>query len=200
MSKAKLILPEVEVVLHSIEHPYQCSSQTIEQQCKIYCDILVTLDLFALKIRIKQGLLTDMDTCDLRRSIGSLDYLWTLAGLSFTPQIHSVLAHVVDQAECIGGIGDILEDGLEHLHQMSHKISYRTDRIKNVSQQAFSHSKIKAKINNKEIIDKTMELQLNSKRAFNKKARTGSIEQAVQAKIERDNSCKETLVEVEQKA
>ena len=68
--------------------------------------------------------------------------------------------------------------------------------MKNVTQQAFTHSIMEARINYKEIIDKTMEQQLHSKRAF-KKARTGSIEQAAQAKIERDNRCNETLVEVE---
>jgi hypothetical protein len=58
---------------------------------------------------------------------------------------------------------------------------------------------MEAKINNKEIIDKTMELQQQSKRVF-KKAWTGSIERATQAKIERDKSRHETLVEVEQKS
>jgi len=114
------------------------------------------------------------------------------------PKIHGVLAHAADQVELLGGIGDMLEDDLEHLHQMSQKISYRTSRIKNVAQQATSHSKIEAKLNNKEIIDKTKESQLHSKRAY-KKARTGSNEQAAQAKIERDNSRIETLVEVERK-
>ena len=93
----------------------------------------------------------------------------------------------------------MLEDDPEHLHQMSQKISYRTGRIKNAIQQALSHSKMEAKINNKEIIDKTMESQQQSKRVF-KKARTGSIERATQAKIERDKSRNETLVEVEQKS
>jgi len=68
--------------------------------------------------------------------------LGTLAGLSFTPKIHGVLAHASDQVELIGGIGDLLEDDLEHLHQMSQKISYRTGRIKNAVQQALSHSKM----------------------------------------------------------
>jgi hypothetical protein len=168
MSKAKSIIPEIEAVLHVIEHPHRCSSQTIEQRCKIYHDILVALDFIASKIRIKQGQLKDADLHELRRSIASLDYLWTLAGLSSTPKIHGVLAHASDQVGLIGGIGDLLEDDLEHLHQMSQKISYRTGRIKNAVQQALFHSKMEAKINNKEIIDKTMELQQQSKRVFKK--------------------------------
>jgi len=66
MSKAKSIIPEIEAVLHAIEHPHRCSSQTIEQRCKIYRDILVTLDFIASKIRIKQGQLKDADLHDLR--------------------------------------------------------------------------------------------------------------------------------------
>ena len=31
MSKAKVIFPEIEAALHSIEHPQRCSSETIEQ-------------------------------------------------------------------------------------------------------------------------------------------------------------------------
>jgi hypothetical protein len=53
MSKAKSIIPEIEAVLHAIEHPHRCSSQTIDQRCKIYRDILVTLDFIASKIQKK---------------------------------------------------------------------------------------------------------------------------------------------------
>ncbi len=127
-----------------------------------------------------------------------MNYLWSLAGLSYTPKIHGILAHAADQVELLQGIGDMLEDDLEHLHQISKKISHRTSRIKNMAQQALSHSQMEAKFNNKDIIEKTRESQLCSKRAF-KKARTGSLEQAVQAKIEHDNSRIETLVGVEQK-
>jgi len=45
--------------------------------------------------------------------------LWSSAGLSFTPKIHGMLAHAVDQVESLGDIGDMLEDDLEHLHQVS---------------------------------------------------------------------------------
>jgi hypothetical protein len=151
------------------------------------------LDFIASKIRIKHGNITDGDVSDLRQSIENLDYLWTLAGLSFTPKIHGMLSHAADQVELLGSIGDMLEDDVEHLHQMLQKISYRTSRIKNVAQQAFFHSKMEAKVNNKEIVDKTNESQLHSKRTF-KKARTGSSERSAQAKLERDSNRIETLV------
>jgi hypothetical protein len=134
----------------------------------------------------------------LRRSIEKLNYLWSHAGLSFTPKIHGMLGHAADQVELLGGIGDMLEDDLEHLHQVSKKITDRTNKIKNITQQALSHSKIEAKLNNKEIIEKTKASQLSSKRAF-KKSRIDVFEHAAQAKIERDRSHAETLAEVEQK-
>jgi len=109
-----------------------------------------------------------------------------------------MLAHAADQVEHLGGLGDMLEDDLEHLHQVSKRITDRTSKIKNITKQAFSHSKIEAKLNNKEIILKTKESQLHSKRAF-KKPRIDAFQRAGQAKIERDSSRIETLAEVEQK-
>jgi hypothetical protein len=142
--------------------------------------------------------LQDNDLSELRRAIESLDYLWEHAGLSFTPKIHGMLAHAADQVELLGGIGDMLEDDLEHLHQISKKISDRTSRIKNKHQQALSHSQMESKLQNKEIISKTMESQLDAKRVF-KKARVDSSERVAQAKQERDISRIDKLVEVEAK-
>jgi hypothetical protein len=68
--------------------------------------------------------------------------LWNSAGLSFTPKIHGVLSHAVEQVECLQGIGDLLEDDLECLHQMSKKIADRTNRIKKKDKQARSHSQM----------------------------------------------------------
>jgi hypothetical protein len=60
-----------------------------------------------------------------------------------------MVAHAADQADVFGGINDMLEDDLEHLHQISKKISDRTSRIKNKHQQALSHSQMEAKLQNK---------------------------------------------------
>ena len=108
-----------------------------------------------------------------------------------------MLGHVADQVERLGGIGDMLEDDLEHLHQVSKRIMDRTSKIKDVTKQAFAHSNIEAKHNNKEIIAKTMASQVSSKRVF-KKPRLDAVERAAQAKNERDNSRIVTLTEVEQ--
>ena len=62
----------------------------------------------------------------------------------------------------------MLEDDLEHLHQTSKRISDRTSRMKNKMQQAISHSKIEAKLNNKEICEATAAVESDSKRSFKK--------------------------------
>ena len=41
-----------------------------------------------------------------------------MAGLSYTPKVHSVLAHAMDQMK-LEGIGDMLEDDVEHIHQIT---------------------------------------------------------------------------------
>ena len=51
-----------------------------------------------------------------------MSYLWEQACLSFIPKVHGMLAHAVDQVKLFGGIGDMLEDELEHLHQQLKKL------------------------------------------------------------------------------
>jgi hypothetical protein len=89
------------------------------------------------------------DFAILERSLVNLDYIWTQAGMNYTPEIHGVLSHAAEQINRLGGIGDRLEDDLEHLHQTSKKISHRTSKIKNKIQQAESHSKMEIMLNNK---------------------------------------------------
>jgi hypothetical protein len=67
---------------------------------------------------MKNGEPTQEDFEILKRSLLNLDYLWTQAGMSYTPKIHGILSHAAEQVQRLGGIGDLLEDELEHLHQM----------------------------------------------------------------------------------
>jgi hypothetical protein len=105
----------------------------------MYCNYLVKV---SSKIRITQGSIIDEDVIILQKALENLNYLWTQVGP----------ANAADQVVLLGGIGDILEADLEHLHQVSKKITDERSKIKNVTQQALSHSKIEAKLNNKEII------------------------------------------------
>jgi hypothetical protein len=94
------------------------------------------------KMRMKRSTLQPSDHEQLQRAIVNLDVLWAMAGIIYPPKIHSMLTHVFDQWQRLGGFGDLLEDDLEHLHQISKSISDRTSRIKCKEKQAFVHSKL----------------------------------------------------------
>ena len=149
-------------------------------------------------MRLKRGQPQPSDFQILRRALNNLDYLWTQAGLSYTPKIHGILGHAYTQMEQLGGFGDLLEDDLEHLHQTSKRITDRTSRIKSKMQQALSHSKIEAKQNHIEVRDATMKQKIDSKREF-KVRKADAISRGVEAKAERDEKRMTTLVSVEQK-
>ena len=159
---------------------------------------MIDVDNIETKIRIERGQLKENDISELKRATKSLDYLWNSAGLSFTPKIHGVLSHAVEQVECLQGIGDLLEDDLERLHQMSKKIATRTNRIKKKNGQARSHSQMEAKLNNSEIIVQTLQSQAESKRVYKRK-RVDAAEKAATAKKERDKNRIETIMAVEGK-
>jgi trans-aconitate methyltransferase len=66
---------------------------------KFFKTFYVTVDLISSKIRVKQGEVKDSDISELKRASQSLDYLWSSAGLSFTPKKPRVLSHAVEQVE-----------------------------------------------------------------------------------------------------
>jgi hypothetical protein len=47
------------------------------------------------------------------------------AGLSYTPKVPSVLVHALEQIRECQGIGDILKNDVEQIHQISAKIEVR---------------------------------------------------------------------------
>ena len=87
----------------------------------MYQDLFVTLDTNSSKLRINHGEVKEGDIMVLEQALVNLDFLWDKADLSFTPKIHGLIAHAVEQVQCLEGIGDVLEDDLEHLHQTSAK-------------------------------------------------------------------------------
>jgi hypothetical protein len=99
MLKAKDLLHDIKHLLLSIAHPNRCSDEIIIQRCDTFQYIFVTLDVICSEIRVRRGKLKENDIAELNRAQQSLDYLWSAAGLSFTPKIHGVLAHVVEQVE-----------------------------------------------------------------------------------------------------
>lgn len=95
-------------------------------------------------------------------------------------------------------VGDLLENDLGHLHQMSKAISDHTSRIKNKQQQAFSHSKIEVKLDNKDIEAIIKQVQVKTKRVMSKWP-YDAISKSDSAKTETDVNWLQTLVQVERK-
>ncbi len=129
----------------------------------MHCDICVTPYLISSKIHLKNQVPEQEDYETLEKSLNNLDYLWKIAGLSFTPKVHSVLVHALDQMKKLQGIGGMLEDDVEHIHQIAAQIESRTNQMKNKAQQAFVHSKIEAIQNSQDIAEKLEASQLQAK-------------------------------------
>jgi hypothetical protein len=166
----------------------------------VHCNICITLDLISLKIRLKNQVSEQHDYLTLEAVLNNLDYLWKIAGLSYTPKVHSGLAHAMDQMK-LEGIGDMLEDDVEHTHQITARIESRTSQMKNKTQQAFVHSKIEAIQNSQDIAAKLEASQLQSKRQFKKRnLELNSVVRNTKLKIEKDNSRLEILKTVESKS
>jgi hypothetical protein len=121
----------------------------------------------ASKLRLKNGEPRDEDYLVLQQCLEKLHELWGLAKLNFTPKMHSLLNHTPEHMRRFEGLGDTLEDDIEHMHQMSARIEARISRKKNKSQQAFVHSKIEVVQNCAIIQEKIAESQAASKRVKN---------------------------------
>ena len=67
-----------------------------------------------------------------------------MANLSYTPKIHSLLVHALEQMKRCQGIGDMLEDDVEHIHQMAARTEMHTSRMPNKAHRQFIHSEIEA--------------------------------------------------------
>jgi hypothetical protein len=80
----------------------------------------------------------------LQQGMDNLCYLWSKANLNYTPKIHSYLKHAINQMKRFNGIGDMLEDDVEHIHQKAAKIESRIGWMKNMEHQAYAHSWLEA--------------------------------------------------------
>jgi hypothetical protein len=80
-----------------MEQPDRCNDDVIIQSCRVHCNIFVTLDLISSKFWLKYQDLEQHDYVTLEAALNNLDCLWKVAGLSYTPKVHSILAHAMDQ-------------------------------------------------------------------------------------------------------
>ena len=141
---SKPLYRKFETYLLSTSNANRCSNEVIIQTCSLYRDICVTLDSLASKFRMKNGEPQENDYEIAEKSLGNLAYLWKMANMRFTPKIHCLLSHAIHQMRCFEGIGDTLEDDVEHMHQISARIEARVSRMKDKDKQALVHSKMEA--------------------------------------------------------
>ncbi len=85
------------------------------------------------------------------------------------PTVLSLLTHALEQMKLLGGIGDTLEDDIEHMHQISARFEAWMNWMKNDKQQAFTHSKMEAIQSHQEATTKIEEVKLESERNLYKK-------------------------------
>jgi hypothetical protein len=64
------------------------------------------------------------------KALSILEYMWKMAKLSFTPKIHCLLVQAIHQMRLFEGIGDTMEDDMEHMHQTSARIEAHVSRMK----------------------------------------------------------------------
>jgi hypothetical protein len=141
------------------------------------------------------------DCVILEKALQNLDFLRKNAGLSYTPKVLSVLVHVLDQMREFQGIRDMLEDDVEHIHQLVAKIEAWTSRMKDKARQAIVHSKIEAIQNSHEIKAKLAASKEQAKQNFKKRNMDLDSEQRkTKLKIERDSSRPETLQLLQEKS
>jgi hypothetical protein len=113
-----------------------------------------------------------------------------------TPKLHSTLEHSLDHMRRFNGISDMLEDDVEHIHQIAAKIEVQVSRMKNKSGQALVHSKMEVMQNSHEIreaMDNSMQL---SKRTFKNDLQTNL--KLSEAKEQRERRRMETLKRIAQ--
>jgi hypothetical protein len=70
-----------------------------------------------------------------------LKHLWNAANLSHTPNLHCLLTHAPKQTRLFKGIGDILEDNVEKMHQIAGNVESRASRLKSANNRALAQAK-----------------------------------------------------------
>jgi len=137
--------------------------------CTVYRSIFSCLDIITSKLRLKYGDPCEADYEALETSLDSLKKLWeTTAGLSHTPKFHALLCHAAKQMRFFGGIGDVLEDDVERMHQVAGRFEHRTANVKNPEKRALFHAKMEALSHNKDIITYIAASRNRAKRTFQK--------------------------------
>jgi hypothetical protein len=95
--------------------------------------------LCSFKVEVEKGEPGEEDYQVLEKCLEKLHELWGLAQLNFTPKMHSLVKHGPEHMHHFESIGDMLEDDIEHMHQMSARVEARISRMKNKSFSPFKN-------------------------------------------------------------
>jgi hypothetical protein len=128
MQQAKLLFQEIQEQLMQTNEAERCDDEKIIFECGLHPDICLTLNAISSKLRMKHGEPQPQDYNILQQAMDNLYYLWSKANLNYTPKIHACLKHAINQMKRFNGIGDMLEDDVEHIHQKAAKIESRMAR------------------------------------------------------------------------
>jgi phage gpG-like protein len=187
MANAKSIFMEIEAYLKSVQNKDKCSDDEVSAICDLYSGIFASLDIITSKLRLKYGELTEVDYEALQTALDNLRRLWHSADLPHTPKLHSLLSHTVNQMRLFGGIGDILEDDVEMMHQIAGRFEHRTARLKNPGMRALVHARMEAITHSKDVMHHVAQSLKRSKRKFkNRNTKLSKDHKAKRKKIERD--------------
>ena len=91
------------------------------------------------------------------KHLQNLFKLCSATNLTFTPKIHSILVHALEQARFFLRIGDTLENDMEHMHQIHAWIEPHVSHMKNEDQQAFVPSRMESIQSNVAVVTKIEE-------------------------------------------
>jgi len=124
---------EIQAILLYSHKPERCTDSAIEHESELCQEILIVLDTICSKLCKKTRQAIEEDYNVLEVSIANLNFLWLQANLSLTPKLHSTLGHSLDHMKHFNGIGDMLADAVECIHQIATKIEARVSQMKNIS-------------------------------------------------------------------
>jgi hypothetical protein len=161
----KKIYKEIKEYLLGYQHnnPDRCPDGEVMLTCDLHGQICGVLDSLSSILRMKYSKPQQEDYKKAETALKNLDYLWSTAKLAKTPKLHSLLDHALKQA----------------------KEKSRASKIKGHEKRAFSHAKMEAIMNSKDVQNNIKESQLKSKRPLRVDKKE---EKAKRVKAERDEA------------
>ena len=130
----------MEAYLASLNNTRKCYNDEIHSTCKTYKDLLVMLDGIFFILHLLNGKPTADDYNKAEFFIQQFSELWDILLWLITPKFHSLLDHALKQMQDLNGFGDMLEDDVEHLHQLAARGLWRWNCLNNYGKVALSMS------------------------------------------------------------